>query len=137
MIYHSIRCTFKPDAPADKIEALQELARRMGREIPAVQSFCVGRDVGGEFTHGSLYVLKDIAGYREFFAAPVHRDADIMGMPLVENMVSLDCTDDGDSDIAEKIAEIHRTRYEGDQEILDLVQSLQSYTGSGVPEKAG
>ena len=82
-------------------------------------------------------MLKDIDAYRAFFSAAVHREADFMGMPLVENMVSLDCTDDGDPGIAEQIAEIHRTRYEGDQEILDLVQSLQSYTGSGVPDKAG
>ena len=136
MIYHSIRCSFKPDAPADKIEALQEMARRMGREIPAVESFCVGRDIGGEFTHGTLYVLKDIAAYRAFFAAAIHRETDIMGIPLVANMVSVDCTDDADPAIAEQIAEIHRTRFEGDQEILDLIQSLQSYTGSGVPEKA-
>ena len=136
MIYHSIRVSFRPDAPADKVEALQELARRMGREIPAVVSFCVGRDIGGEFTHGTHYVLKDIAAYREFFAASIHREADILGMPLVENMVSLDLTDDDDPTIAEQIAEVHRTRYEGDQEILDLVQSLQSYTGSGVPDKA-
>jgi hypothetical protein len=47
--------------------------------------------------------------------------------------VSFDVTDDEDPQIAEKIAELHRRRYEEDPALAKLVSDLASYTGSSAP----
>jgi hypothetical protein len=47
--------------------------------------------------------------------------------------VSFDVTDDEDPQIAEKIAELHRRRYEQDPALAKLVSDLASYTGSSAP----
>lgn len=136
MIYHSIRVAFKPDAPLDRIEFALAHWRRMGEEIPAVTSYCVGRDFGGRFNYGAVFVIKDIAGYQEYMLAPVHREMDDIGLPLVDDMVSADQTDDPDPAIGDKIREIHASRFANDPDLLHLVQGLGSYSGSGVPAKA-
>jgi Stress responsive A/B Barrel Domain len=134
MIYHAVRLSFRPDVPAEQREDGLERLRTMGREIEVVESWCVGRDVGGEFEWGAIYALPDIASYEVYMNHPVHLDTDAAGLPLVSNFVSLDITDDEDSAIADKIAEIHRTRYENRPDILELVGNLESYTGAGVPD---
>jgi hypothetical protein len=60
MICHVIRFTLKPNAPKDQVDLAFEQLRKQGREIKAVQLFCVGRDFGGEFDYGAMYVVKDI-----------------------------------------------------------------------------
>jgi len=134
MIYHSIRISIKPDAPKDQVEAALELLRRMGREIEVVESWRVGRDFGGEFDYGALYALKDIAAYKAYMLAPLHRQTDEAGLPLVNKMISQDLTDDEDPMIGDKIREIHRSRFENDPELLGLIKDLGSYKGSGVSD---
>jgi Stress responsive A/B Barrel Domain len=134
MIYHSVRLSFKPDISAREREDGLERLRTMGREIDVVESWCVGRDVGGDFEYGAMYALPDIEAYAEYMNHPVHLDTDAAGLPLVSSFVSLDLTDDEDPAIADKIAEVHRTRYENRPDILELVGNLESYTGAGVPD---
>lgn len=136
MIYHSVRMSFKPEVGPDEVEGGLERLRRMGREIEVVESWCVGRDVGGEFDYGAMYALRDIQAYEAYMNAPVHLETDAAGLPLVSNFVSLDLTDDEDPAIADKIAEVHRRRYETHPEVLGLVEDLDSYTGSGVPDES-
>lgn len=62
MIVHVVRFTLKPNAPKDQVDLAFEQLRKQGREIKAVQLFCVGRDFGGEFDYGAMYVVKDIEG---------------------------------------------------------------------------
>jgi Stress responsive A/B Barrel Domain len=131
MIYHQIRFTVKPDAPKEQVDTAFELLHRIGRELDVVESFCVGRDVGGEFEYGALYVLKDIDAYRTYMNAPLHRQTDEAGLPIVDKMVSMDLTDDSDPEIDAKIAEVHSTRFAGDPGLVDLVEGLGSYEGSG------
>jgi Stress responsive A/B Barrel Domain len=50
VIYHQVRFAMKPEAPQNQVDAALELLRRLGRELEVVESFCVGRDFGGEFT---------------------------------------------------------------------------------------
>jgi hypothetical protein len=50
-------------------------------------------------------------------------------------MISQDLTDDPDPSIGEKIAEVHRNRYAGHPDLLDLIKDLGSYEGSGVAEE--
>lgn len=60
---------------------------------------------------------------------------DRAGLPLVSHMISQDLTDDPDPSIGEKIAEVHRNRYAGHPDLLDLIKDLGSYEGSGVAEE--
>jgi|SRR5579875_1464636 len=137
MIYHSIRVAWKPEvSDAQKEHALAHL-RRMGREIDAVEFACVGPDYGGEFDHGAMFAVKDIDAYREYMLAPIHREMDDIGLPLVQNMISQDLTDDEDPRVGELIREIHASRFRDDPELLDLVNDLGSYSGSGVPAAEG
>jgi hypothetical protein len=134
MIVHIVRFTLKPDAPNDQVDLAFEQLRKQGREINAVQSFIVGRDFGGESDYGAMYVLKDIEGYREYMMSPIHRKSDEIGLPIVDKFISMDITDDKDPAIGDKIAEIHRNRFENDPALVALVQNLSSYEGSGAPK---
>ncbi|MTD52903.1 Dabb family protein [Amycolatopsis pithecellobii] len=131
MIYHSIRLSFKPGVSAEKTKAAFDQWHKMAKEIPAVQFYCIGRDIGGEYEYGAMFALKDIEGYKEFVMHPAGRETDLVGLPLVQNIVSMDLTDDPDPEIAEKIHEIHRVRFERDPDVLELVNNL-SYSGSGI-----
>lgn len=134
MIYHQIRFSVKPDVPREELEASLERLRTLGRELDVVESWVVGRDFGGEFDYGALYALPDIEAYRTYMYAPLHLETDAAGLPLVNNFVSQDLTDDPDPAIGDKIAEVHRDRFADHPEILELVANLGSYTGSGVPD---
>jgi Stress responsive A/B Barrel Domain len=133
MIYHQVRVLFKPEIPEDERQGAIERLRKMGREIDVVQSWSVGRDIGGEFEYGAVYALPDIDAYETYMNAPVHLETDAAGLPLVANFVSFDLTDDEDPEIAKKIADVHERRYRNRPEILGLVEDLDEYTGSGVP----
>lgn len=133
MIYHSIRASIKPGVPQEKIDDALNHLRQMGEQIPAVEFYCVGKDIGGEFSVGAMFALKDIHAYKEYMLHPLHRVTDDVGLPIVENMISQDLTDDEDPKIGEKIREIHASRFDDDPELLGLIKDLSSYSGSGVP----
>ena len=44
----------------------------------------------------------------------------------------MDITDDADPAIGDKIADIHHNRFENDPALVELVENLGSYEGSGV-----
>ncbi|UGQ09134.1 Dabb family protein [Yinghuangia sp. ASG 101] len=131
MIYHQVRMSIKPDAPQEDVEHALELMRRLGRELDVVEHFVVGRDFGGEFTYGASYALKDIDAYRTYLYAPLHRQIDEAGLPLVANMVSFDITDDDDPEFKARIDKLHADRFAGDSGLSDLIDGLGSYQGSG------
>jgi hypothetical protein len=133
MICHITRMTLRPGMPADKIEEAVESMRNQGRVIPSVISFVVGPDIGGEFEWGSAYLIADLDGYWEYLKHPAHRHTDEIGLPLVDTFASFDVTDDPDPQIHEKIAALHRRRYEEDPALAKLVSDLPSYTGSSAP----
>lgn len=133
MIYHYIRLAFRPDAPSEQVETALESLREMGRTIGAIKQWAVGRDVGGDFDHGAMFAVEDIDGYREYMFDPLHRRTDTIGLPLVRNMVSLDLVDGGDPEVADQIRRIHAERFAGDPDLVDLLNGLDSYTGSSGP----
>jgi hypothetical protein len=94
MIAHIVRFTLKPNAPKDQVNLAFEQLRKQGREIKAVQLFVVGRDFGGEFDYGAMYIMKDLEGYREYMMSPIHRKSDEIGLPIVDKFISMDITDD-------------------------------------------
>ncbi|TMR22277.1 2Fe-2S iron-sulfur cluster binding domain-containing protein [Nonomuraea turkmeniaca] len=105
MIYHGSRFTFKPDiTPRQRTEALEGLSDQ-GRVIPSVRSFVVGRDHSGEYEWGAIFVIEDLDGYREFMTHPARRRAEQIALPLIENIVSFDLTDDPDPEAGVKMAE--------------------------------
>ena len=53
VIDHQIRPSVKLDVPKAELEASLERLRRLGREPNVVQSWVVGRDLGGEFEYGA------------------------------------------------------------------------------------
>jgi hypothetical protein len=131
MIYHQVRMSIRKDAPQDQLDTALNYLRRMGQEIDVVEFFCVGRDFGGEFDYGAMYALKDIDAYKTYMLAPLHQETDRAGLPLVDNMISQDLTDDPDPDIGAKIAKIHSDRFAADATLRGLVGNLGSYDGSG------
>ena len=137
MIYHHNRIKLKPDVSAEDVEIALDSLRNQGRVIDAVKSFVVGRDVGDEYQWGATFVLEDLDGYWEYLMHPAHLNTDRVGLPLVEEFVSYDTTDDPAPDIAAKIAELHARRYRENPEVAALVADLPTYTGSAAPEDAG
>lgn len=132
MIFHIIRATVKPGVTEEALEAAFTQWRKMAETIPSVESYCIGRDIGGEFEYGGVFVIKDVEGYRVFMNHPANRQTDEIGLPLMENLISMDITDDPDPEIAKKIDEVHRTRFENDPGLVELLNSMSSYTGSGI-----
>jgi hypothetical protein len=131
VIYHQIRVSIKPDAPKEQVDTALHYLTRLGQELDVVESFCVGRDFGGEFDFGAMYALKDIDAYKTYMLAPLHQETDRAGLPVVDNMISQDLTDDPDPDIGDRIARIHSDRFAGDATLRGLVGNLGSYEGSG------
>ncbi|EYT82071.1 stress responsive protein [Streptomyces sp. Tu 6176] len=133
MIYHHNRFAFKESVTAEQREEALASLRNQGESIDAVVRYVVGRDVGGPFEYGAVFVLEDLDGYWEYLMAPSHAHTDRIGLPLLETFVSYDTTDSDDPDIARKIAELHERRYAGDQVLTKLVADLPSYSGSSAP----
>lgn len=134
MIYHGNRLTMKADVTPEQREQALESLRNQGASIDAVKSYVVGRDFGGEFEYGAIFVLEDLEGYWEYLMAPSHAHTDKIGLPLLEKFHSFDMTDDDDPMIGEKIEELHRRRFAQNEELSQLVRDLPLYEGSGSPE---
>ncbi len=136
MILHSTRMSIRPDADPTEVEEAVESLGNQGRVIPSVQSFVVGRDYGGDYDIGATYLIKDLDGYWEYLIHPAHHHSDMIGLPLVDRMVSYDVVDDDDPDMGAKIAALHQRRYENDPELTRLVSELGAYEGSAAPGSA-
>lgn len=134
MIHHITRGAFKPGVTEEqKAEGFASL-RNQGEVIPAVRSYLVGPDIGGDYDFASGYVLDDLEGYWEYLMAPAHQHTDEIGLPLLERFVSFDVTDDEDPELPAKIAALHQRRYDERPELVALVQALPSYDGSANPQ---
>ncbi|MDA0637225.1 Dabb family protein [Nonomuraea sp. MCN248] len=89
MIYHQIRMSIREDAPSAEVERALEMLRRLGRELDVVEFWAVGHELGQDFDYGAMYALKDLAAYRAYLYAPLHREIDEIGLPLVDDMISM------------------------------------------------
>ena len=70
MIFHINRLTFKSDLSEEQRRTGLDLLRQAGEANPAVRSYVVGPDLGGEFEWGAVYVLEDLDGYWEYLTHP-------------------------------------------------------------------
>jgi hypothetical protein len=135
MIYHGIRFSVRPGVPRSVVDAALERMRRASGNIPAITSWVVGRDFGGEYDYGAVSLIEDLETYEEMMNHPEHTEIDRIGLPLIEKFASFDITDDPDPEIGEKIAAIHRRRYENTPDLVELVTGLDEYSGSAAPEE--
>lgn len=137
MIHHGIRFTLKAGVTPEQREEALESLRIQGRVIPAVRSFVVGRDYGGEYEWGATFVIEDLDGYWEYLMHPAHLHTDRVGLPLVDKFMSFDITDIPDPNTGAKIAALHQRRYDGDPELTQLISDLGEYVGSAAPGPHG
>lgn len=133
MIYHHNRIKLKAGITDQDLERAMDSLRNQGRVIDAVKHFVVGRDIGGDFEVGAVFALEDLDGYWEYLTHAAHLNTDRVGLPLVEEFISYDTTDDPDPDIAEKIAALHARRYAEIADVRELVAQLPSYSGAAAP----
>jgi hypothetical protein len=117
MIFHINRMTFKSDLSEEQRRAGLDLLRQAGEANPAVQSYVVGPDLGGEFEWGAVYVLEDLDGYWEYLTHPAHVRSEMNGMELID-----------------KIAKLQARNYEEHPELAELVARVPSFT---VPDAEG
>src|SRR5262249_45678414 len=72
MIFHINRMTWKADLSEEQRRAGLELLRQAGAANPAVTSYVVGPELGGEFEYSAVYVVEDLDGYWEYLTHPAH-----------------------------------------------------------------
>ncbi|APU15873.1 MULTISPECIES: Dabb family protein [Actinoalloteichus] len=133
MIWHCIRFTLKPDISVAEVETALERMRGASGRLPAVRSWVIGREFGGEYEYGAVSTITDVEGYEKMMNHPAHREIDRIGLPMVDKFVSLDITDDPDPETGAKIAAIHRRRYDEMPDITGLLADISEDPGSAAP----
>ena len=128
VIFHINRATFKPGLSEEQRRAGLDLLRQAGEANPAVRSYVVGRELGGEFEWGAVYVVDDLDGYWKYLTHPAHVRSEMMGMELIERFEAIDVTDSDDPEIGEKIARLQARNYEEHPELAALVAQVPSFT---------
>ena len=103
MIFHINRMTFKSGLSEEQRRACLEVARQAGAANPAVKSYVVGPELGGEFEYSFVYVVEDLDGYWAYLTHPAHVREELEGTPLLEKFAAIDVTDSDDPQIGEKI----------------------------------
>ncbi|MDJ0350626.1 Dabb family protein [Cryobacterium sp. PH29-G1] len=134
MIFHINRLSFKTDVSENDKRRGLELLRRQGESIPAVTSFVVGPELGGDFEYGAVFVIDDLDGYWEYLTHPAHFESEKSGLHLVERFAAFDTTDSDAPDYGEKIAALHARSYRESPELAKLVSEVPSFvvqSGSG------
>jgi hypothetical protein len=134
VIFHINRATFKADLSEEQRQACLEMLHQSGATNPAVKSYVVGREFGGEFEYGAVYVVEDLDGYWQYLDSPVHLHEELTGMELLERFEVVDITDSDDPEIGEKIARLQVRHIEAHPELAALIADVPSFT---VPDREG
>jgi hypothetical protein len=134
MIFHGNRIKLRAEVPADAAQDALTLMRNVGRQVPAVQSFVVGIDVGADYDFGAVFVLPDLDAYWEYLNHPAHLAVERTGLPLMAKFEAFDVTDDDDPDFAAKVAELQRRHVEAHPELAALMAALPDHLGSSVTQ---
>lgn len=134
MIFHINRATMKATATPEQIEAALESWRNQGRSNPAIKSFVVGRDHGGDHEYSAVFAVADLDGLFAYLTHPTTYETDHLGLHLVERLDIFDISDDDDPELNAKIQELHRRRNELNPEIAGMLAEVPAYTGSGVDD---
>ena len=128
MIFHINRMTFKAGLSDEELEKGLDLMRQAGAANPAVKSYVVGPELGGEFEYGAVYVVEDLDGYWAYLTHPAHVRSEMEGIPHLEKFAAVDVSDSGDPQIGEKIAALQARNYQEHPEMAALVAQAPSFT---------
>ena len=134
MIFHITRATYKADVSEEQRRAVLEMARQCGATEPAVKSYVVGPEFGGEFEYCMVYVVEDLDGYWAYLTSPAHVREELEGTPLVEKFAAVDVSDSDDPDLGEKIAALQVRNFEEHPEVAAAAAVAASFT---VPDGSG
>jgi len=134
MIFHTNRATFKADLSDEQRQAGVELLRQAGAANPAVKSYVVGREFGGEFEYGAVYVVEDLDGYWAYLTHPAHLRSELEGIPLLEKFAAIDVSDSDDPELGDKIAELQVRNYQEHPDVAAVIAQAASFT---VPDGKG
>ncbi len=137
MITHIVRMSIRPGVSEEQVGAALERMAKAGAEMTAepwgATAGVFGRDLGDTFDFAAVSTTASIEEYEAMMNHPAHLEVDRAGLPLVDRFHSIDVTDDPDTEIGEKIAAVHRRRFESHPDLLELVHGIDDYRGSGVP----
>jgi len=131
VISHINRITVKKDLTEEQREAGLDRLRQAGAANPAVRSWTVGREFGGEFEWGAVYVVDDLDGYWQYLTHPAHVRSELEGISFLEKFVAFDVTDSDDPEIGEKIARLQARHVEESPELAALETQAPSFTVPG------
>jgi stress responsive alpha/beta barrel protein len=134
MIFHINRATYKAGLSDDQRRAGIEMMRQSGAANPAVKSYVVGPELGGEFEYSAVYVVEDLDGYWAYLTHPAHVREELEGIPLLEKFAAIDVSDSDDPELAEKIAALQARNYEQHPEVAALVAQAGSFS---LPDATG
>jgi dienelactone hydrolase len=134
MIFHINRMAFKSGLSEEQRRACLDAVRQAGAANPAVRSYVVGPELGGEFEYGAVYVVEDLDGYWAYLTHPAHVRSEREGIPLIEKFVAIDVSDSDDPELGEKIAALQARNYQEHPEMAALVAQAASFT---VPDGTG
>ena len=134
MIFHINRMTFKAGLIEEQRRACLDVARQAGAANPAVKSYVVGPELGGEFEYGAVYVVEDLDGYWAYLTHPAHVRSEMEGIPLIEKFVAIDVSDSDDPEFGEKIAALQARNFQEHPEMAALAAQAASFT---VPDSKG
>jgi Stress responsive A/B Barrel Domain len=134
MIFHINRATYKAGLSEEQRRAGVELARQAGAANPAVRSYVVGPELGGEFEYCFVYVVEDLDGYWAYLTHPAHVRSELEGTPLIEKFAAVDVSDSDDPDLGEKIAALQARNFQEHPEVAAVVAQAASFT---VPDGSG
>ena len=127
MIFHINRFTLKTGLSEEQREAGLELMRQAGAANPAVRSWVVGRELGGDFELSAVYVVDDLDGYWEYLTHPAHVRSEMEGIALLDKFEDIDVTDSDDPEISDKIAQLQARNYAEHPEVAALVAQQASF----------
>jgi Stress responsive A/B Barrel Domain len=134
MIFHINRMTYKADLSEEQRRAGLELCRQAGAANPAVKSYVVGPELGGEFEYSAVYVVEDLDGYWAYLTHPAHVRSELEGTPLIERFVAIDVSDSDDPDLGEKIAALQARNFQEHPEVVAAAAQAPSFK---VPDGSG
>jgi hypothetical protein len=134
MIFHINRLAFKSGLSEEQRRVCLDAARQAGAANPAVKSYVVGPELGGEFEYGAVYVVEDLDGYWAYLTHPAHVRSEMTGIPLLEKFAAIDVSDSDDPELGEKIAELQARNFQEHPEMAALVAQAASFT---VPDGKG
>src|SRR5262245_8388386 len=134
MIFHINRATFKAGLSEEQRRAGLEMARQSGASEPAVKSYVVGPELGGEFEYSMVYVVEDLDGYWAYLTCPAHVREELDGTPLLDEFAAVDVSDSSDTEVGEKIAALPARNVQEHPDFAAVSAHAASFT---VPDDKG